>query len=135
DARYDKYDNDQENHNLGEMTKPVLTERAGEHRQEAERPMQPRVDVVRHERAEHEDAPESENDARNRSEHLDKRRDDPSDPLGRELAQVEPDGDRQRRRDQQRDKGADRRPVEEEQRTVVVLDRIPDEMREETESG
>ena len=38
--------------------------------------VQPRLDVLREERAEHEDSPEPEHDARDRREHLDQRADD-----------------------------------------------------------
>ena len=56
------------------MKMPLDCGRAAEERDEAERAVQPRLDVVGDERAEHEDPPEPEHDARDRGEHLDERR-------------------------------------------------------------
>ena len=42
--------------------------------------VQPGLDVIRRERAEHEDPPETEHDARDGGQHLDERPDHPADP-------------------------------------------------------
>ena len=87
--------------------------------------VQPGLDVVREERPQHQDSPEPEHDARNRSEQLDERADDATHASGRQLAEIEADRDRERRREHERDERAHRRPVDEGQRAEDVLDRVP----------
>ena len=74
---------------------------------------------------EDEDAPETEDDARDRREQLDHRRDRGGEAPGRELGQEQRDRDRQRRREQQRDERGDDRPVDEDERAVDVRVRVP----------
>src|SRR5262249_36022225 len=91
------------------------------------------TDVVLDDRAEDEDAPESEHDARDRGQHLDQRADDTPDGAGRELGEVEPDRDRDRSGDQQRaDRGVER-PPDEGQRSERLLADVPGPAPDERE--
>ena len=67
-----------------------------EDRDEAEPAVQPRLECVEDERAEHVDAPEPDDDARHGGEHVDQRADRAADRRRRELAQEEADRDRER---------------------------------------
>ena len=73
---------------------------AAEERDPAEHRVERRLDVVAHERAEDEDPPEPEHDARDRGEHLDERADHAADAARREQAEEERDRDRERAGDQ-----------------------------------
>ena len=108
--------------------------RAAEERDETERAVQPRLDVIGEERAEHEDAPQPEHDARDRGEQLDERPDDAAHATRSQLAEVEADRDGERGRDDERDERGDRRPVDERQRAEDVLDRIPGPPGDEAEA-
>ena len=57
--------------------------RRSEERDEPERAVQGRLDVLLDERREHDDPPEAEDHARNRGQHLDQRTDHRADPAGR----------------------------------------------------
>ena len=95
--------------------------------------MEPRLEMVREERAEHEDPPQAEDDARDGGERLDEGADDPPRAARRELAQVERDRDRERRRNHERDEGRDRCAVDERQRTEVLVHRVPGPRDDEVE--
>ena len=77
------------------------------------------------ERAEHEDPPEAEHDARDRRQHLDQRADHAADRRRRELGQEQRDRDRERTGDQDGREGGDRGPVEEVERAELARDRVP----------
>ena len=77
------------------------------------------------ERAEHEDPPEAEHDARHRRQHLDQRADHAANRRRRELGQEERDRDRERPGDQDGGERRHRRPVEEVERAELARDRVP----------
>src|SRR5215207_8758845 len=95
------------------------------------KPIERRLDVVRDERAEHEDPPEAQHDARDGREQLDERAHGPPHATGRELAQEERDRNRQGGRDQQCDQRGDRGSEEELRRAVDLFVRVPDRIGDE----
>ena len=107
---------------------------SAEERDEAERVVQRRLDMVREERAEHEDPPQSEDDARDRGEQLDERPDNAAHPTRSQLAEIQADRDRERCRHNQSDQGADCGAVDEGKRAEDVLDRVPRAAGDEAES-
>ena len=105
-----------------------------EERDEAERVVQRRLDVVGEERPEDEDPPQSKDDARDRGEQLDERPDNAAHPTRSQLAEIQADRDRERCRHDQSDQGADDCPVDEWQRAKDVLHRVPGTPSDEAES-
>src|SRR4029453_3866869 len=99
--------------------------RRPEERNEAERGMEEGLDMVVQERAEHEDPPEAEDDARYSGEHLDQGPD--HTPSGRrcELGEVERDRNRKRTGNQGGAEGRDGGAVEEVERAELARDRVP----------
>ena len=95
--------------------------------------MQPQLDVIREERAEHEDPPEPEDDARDRRQRLDQRPNDEAQAPRRELAQEERDPEGERRRDQERDQRGHGSPVEPGRSAEDVLVGIPSRVPDERE--
>src|SRR5438067_303698 len=107
---------------------------AGEERRPAEGRVEPRPELVVDDRAEDEDPPEPEDDARNRRQHLDERPDDAADAARRELAQVEPDRDRDGRREEEGEGTRVDRAEDEVDRAVLVCDGVPGLMPDECEA-
>ena len=68
-------DHDRQHDDRGEVARCRLESRRPEERDEAERRVESRLDVVAQKRSEDEDAPETDDDARDRRERLDERRD------------------------------------------------------------
>ncbi len=99
--------------------------RRAEERDEAERRVERRIDVVVQERREHEDPPEPDHDAGDRGERLDERGDRAADPARRELAEEERDAERDRGGEDQRAERGDRSAEEEAARAELEVDRVP----------
>ena len=99
-ARDDRRDHDRQDEDCRQQ--PEDGRIAAEERDEPERPLQERLDVVGDDGAHDEDAPEPDDDARDGREHLDERPHRASEPAGRELGQEERDRDRERAGDQER---------------------------------
>ena len=98
------------------------------------KPSEERLEVVLDERAEDEDPPEADDDARHGGEHLDQRADDAAHAGRRELGQEERDRDRERRGEQHGDERRERRAVEEVERAVdVARYRVPGLVPDERE--
>src|SRR6266550_5422106 len=123
DARHDRDNHDRQDHSGDENA--TRLRRAAEDRQEAERVVQPQLDVIREERAEHEDPPEPEDNARDRRERLDQRSNHEAQAPRRELAQEE--------RDQERDQRGHGSPVEPGRSAEDVLVGIPSRVPDERE--
>ena len=83
------------------------------------------------ERPEDENPPKAEDDARDGREQLDHRAHRGPQHARSELAQEEPDCDRQGHRDEQRHEGGDERPEDQVGRAVRVLDGVPHARSEE----
>jgi hypothetical protein len=132
DARHDRDDHDGE-HYPGDENAARLG-RAAEERQEAEGAVQPRLDVVGEEGAEHQNPPEPEDDARNRRQQLDERTDDEPQATRCQLAQEERDREREGRRDHERDQRRHRRPEEAGGRAEQPLVRVPGGTPDEREA-
>ena len=96
--------------------------------------MEPGLDVVGQEGAQHEDPPEAEDDARDRSQRLHERPDHQPQAPGCELAQEEPDRERERRCDEERDQRCHRGPEEPGRRPEDALVRIPNSAPHEREA-
>ena len=87
--------------------------------------MEPGLEILTDERTEHQDPPEAEHDARNRGEQLDERGDQRTCPAWRQLAQIEPDRDRERSRDQERGERRQGSTPDQVQCTELVVDSVP----------
>src|SRR5919206_499202 len=132
DARDDRRDHDRQDEDRGQ--EPEDRRVAAEERQEAERALQPRLEVIGDERPHDEDPPEADDDARNRGEHLDERADRAAKPAWRELGEEERDRDRERSRDQERPDGRDGAAEQERRRAEDLVDaRVPRVRDEEVE--
>ncbi len=98
--------------------------------------MKERLEVGLQERSEHENAPEPEDDARDRGQHLHQRPDHAAHPARRDHAQVERDRDPDRNREQQGDDRGDGRAVHErggtEDSEVGLPRRVHEEARGRT---
>ena len=105
-----------------------------EDRDEAERVVQPGLEGSLHERRQDQDAPEAEDDAGDRGQHLDQRADHPPHPGRRQQAQIEPNRDRDRGADRQRGEGADDRPEEQRAGTEDAEVGLPGRFDEEAEA-
>ena len=93
--------------------------------QEAEHVLEPGLEVISNPRAENEDPPEAEHDARDRREQLHHRGYRRRELLGGDLGEEEGNRDRERRRDREGDQGRDHRSVDEDERPEGLRDRIP----------
>ena len=107
--------------------------RAFEERQPPEPAAEERPEVVLDERAEDEDPPETDHDARDRGEQLDERRNRRADPARCELGEEERDSDRGRRRDKHCEERQVRGAEDEVERAELAFDGIPRSRRQETE--
>ena len=92
-----------------------------------------RLDVVPEHGAEHEDAPEADDDARHGGERLDERGDRRAKAAGRELGEEQRDADRERGGDRERQERGDGGAEEEAAGAIDVLDRVPGDPRHESE--
>src|SRR6266536_596644 len=129
DARHDRHDHDRQDQAGDEDA--ARRGIAAEDRDEAEPVVERGLDVVGDEGPHHEDAPEAEDDARNRREHLDECTDQASHAARRELAQEERDRKRERRGDDERDQRRDRGAIEARRSAEDALVRIPDRAPQE----
>ena len=129
DARGDRDDHDRQ-HEHGDEDPGVLR-RAVEKGNEAEIAVQPGAEIVPDERSEHKDPPESQHDARNGRQQLDERGDHRPGATRCQLAQIEPDRNRERRRDQKREERGDGGAPDQIERAEPDVDRIPALARDE----
>jgi hypothetical protein len=130
DCRGDRDDHDRQDED-GREQRAARDRARREERRPPEGVVQPWAELVVDDRPEDEDPPEPEHDARNRGEHLDERADDSPDAPGRELAQIQPDRQCDRRREEESETRHVQRRDEEVQRSELVRDGVPGLVRQE----
>jgi hypothetical protein len=133
DAGDDRRDHDRQDEDRRQ--EPEDRRIASEERDEAERPVQERLEVVGDEGAHHEDPPEADDDARHCGEHLDQRADRAAQPARGKLGQEERDRDRQRACDQERAERGHGSPEQESRRAEdLARPGVPGLRRQEAEA-
>ena len=101
--------------------------RPGEQRRRCMRPasprcaIEPRIDVLGHERHEDEQAPHAVDDRRDAGQQFDRRGDRPAQPARRDFGQEQRDAETDRHRDEHRDQRGDQRAVDRHQRAELVV--------------
>ena len=92
---------------------------------EVQRVFEKRHDVVAKKRNQNEETPQAVDDARNRGEQIDEKRDRLAHPARREFREKNRDADRERRRDEERDDRRDHRAENRRRRPNWPLHRVP----------